>query len=198
MDAVAPDLGSPSLVTPIRAGVFMSAGADRDSSSPWSILRRPWLALANSRDEEPSPEHLWDMHGTSLFSLACTVLGDEKEALRAVSLGMVDLYSPSDDRSAITADASLRAAARCVYERCRAILAEPSSQRTMVGPPLMVWLGDLACSQRDALAMCVFGGHDYRQAAALLGVAPDVVARLLTSALQELGGHAAARGSAGR
>ena len=68
----------------------------------------------------------------------------------------------------------------------------------MVGRPLMVWLGELARSQRDALAMCVFGGHDYRQAAALLGVAPDVVARLLTSALQELGGHTAVGESAGR
>ena len=114
--------------------------------------------LGRLRGQGPSPEHLWDMHGTSLYSLACTVLGDEQEALRAVSFEMVDLYSPSDAQSAIADDASLRAAARCVYERCRAILAEPSSQRTMLGPPLMIWLGDLARRQRDALALCVFGG----------------------------------------
>lgn len=196
MNAVAPDLGSRHLSSAL--GVFMSAEADQESSSSWSILRRPWLALANSPGHGPSPEQLWDMHGTPLFSLACTLLGDEEVALRAVALGMIDLYSPSDGRPVIAGDASLRTVARCVYERCQTILAESSSQRTMIVPPLMVWLGELAHSQRDALAMCVFGGHDYRQAAALLGLAPDVVARLLTSALQELGGQASAGESAGR
>ena len=127
-----------------------------------------------------------------MCALACTLLGDESVALRAVTLGMVDLYAPSDADAAITVDESLIAAARCVYGRCHAILADSSSRRTMSGPPLMVWLGELALSQRGALGLCVFGGHDYRQAAHLLDLPPDVVARLLTSGLQELGRLAAA------
>ena len=72
------------------------------------------------------------------------------------------------------------------------MLAKDHIQRTMTVPPLMVWLGQLARSERGALGLCVFGGHDYRQAAGVLDLPPEAVARLLTAGLQELGGLAAA------
>ena len=50
----------------------------------------------------------------------------------------------------------------------------------------MVWLGELAQLQRAGLALCVFGGHTYREAAGLLGLPPTTVAELLTSALREV------------
>ena len=137
------------------------------------------------------------MHGIPLFALACTLLGDERKALRAVTSGMVDLYAASDAGPARAVDESLQAAARCVYKQCQAMLAEDHIQRTVTIPPLMVWLGELACSQRGALGLCVFGGHDYRQAAHLLDLPPNAVARLLTAGLQELAAIAAAGTASG-
>ena len=50
----------------------------------------------------------------------------------------------------------------------------------------MVWLGQLAELQRACLALCLFGGHNYREAAGLLGLPPMTVADLLTSGLREV------------
>ena len=163
------------------------------------MLRRPWLALANRSDQGLPPEQLWDRHGTQLFALASTLLGEERAAVRAVTLGMTDLYTPVDADPDSAVDESLQTAARCVYGRCHAILAESSTRRSTT-VPLMVLLGELAENQRGVLALCVFGGHDYREAAHLLDLPPAAAASLLTSALQELGALAAAqpvRGDAG-
>jgi len=197
MDAVAPDLGSHHLVHPTGWGFMTERVGERSSSFSWSRRRRPSLALARRSDAGFAPEQLWDLHGTPLFALACTVLGDERKALRAVTLGMVDLYAASDAGPARAVDESLQAAARCVYEQCEAMLAEHHIQRTVRVPPLMVWLGELARSQRGALALCVFGGHDYRQAAHVLDLSPSAVAGLLTAGLQELGAIAAAETASG-
>ena len=51
----------------------------------------------------------------------------------------------------------------------------------------MVWVNQLGQLQRACLALCLFGGHTYREAAALLGLAPSTAAALLTSGLTELG-----------
>lgn len=163
--------------------------------SAWSALLRPRTARPQVSHEALPPDQLWDLHGDSLFALACTVLGDESAALRGVSMGMVDVYCRDDPDPATTPEETpeetLRVAARCVFARCDAMLGGVTTRRTMTLPPLMVWLGELARSQRGALALCVFGGHDYRQAASVLDRPPEVVARLLTSGLQDLGRLAA-------
>lgn len=132
------------------------------------------------------PEQFWDLHGTSLFSLARALLGDEAAALRAVSLGMVDLYSGSDAQADESPAVTLAAGAGCVYNRCYAGLSEPPLGRTMTVPPLMFWLGELARGQRSALALCVFGGHTYQQAATRLDIPDEEAANLLRSGLHDL------------
>jgi hypothetical protein len=58
-------------------------------------------------------------------------------------------------------------------------------------PSAMVWVNQLGQLQRACLALCLFGGHTYREAAALLGVAPSTAAALLTSGLTDIGRPAA-------
>lgn len=158
----------------------------------WSRPLRWPLARPKDTGQLLRPDELWDLHGTTLFALACTLLGDEPAALRAVTWAMVDLYSRSDELSDVPRGEALRAAAGAVYLRCQDVLTDPTMRRTMTLPPLMALLGEIAQGQRGALALCGFGGHSYRQAATLLELPPEMVAHLLTSGLQELGRLAAA------
>ena len=131
-------------------------------------------------------QDLWDRHGASVYALACAVLGDETAAARAVTLGMTDL-TRSD--GSVSADEARRSWARHVYWRSQELAGEPSPTPDL--PSTMVWLGQLARLQRASLALCLFGGHTRREAAALLGVSPTTVADLLTSGLREVGRLAA-------
>jgi len=125
---------------------------------------------------------LWDRHGSSAYSLACALLGDDAAASLAVTRAMGDLAHSPDDASAEDAQ---RLLARRVYARCQGLAGD--TPRTLLLPPMMVWLGELAQLQRACLALCVFGGHTHREAADLLGAPALTVAALLTSGLQELG-----------
>lgn len=131
-------------------------------------------------------EDLWDRHGASVYALACALLGDETAAARAVTLGMTDL-TRSD--GSVSADEARRSWARHVYWRSQELAGE--TYRTPELPSTMVRLGQLEQLQRSCLALCLFGGHTRREAAALLGVSPTTVADLLTSGLREVGRLAA-------
>jgi ANTAR domain-containing protein len=137
-------------------------------------------------DVSLGPEELWDRHGTSLYAMACALLGDESAALRAVTLGMMDLYRQPELDARLRADEALRSAARCIYRRADAEVPDDSIRWSMTATPVMTRLGEVALSQRRTLALCVFGGHTYREAAATLDTPPGTVARLLISGLLEL------------
>ncbi|WP_426246732.1 sigma factor-like helix-turn-helix DNA-binding protein [Nocardioides sp. LHG3406-4] len=114
--------------------------------------------------------------------MALALLGDEETAMRAVALAMTDL-ARSDISTA--PDEARRSLARHVYRRSTELGADtPSMLRPL---PAMTWLAQLAQLQRACLALCVFGGHSYQQAADLLGVPGETVAQMLTSGLRELG-----------
>ena len=132
------------------------------------------------------PEGFWDLHGTSLYALACALLGDEVAASRAVSSAMVDLYSSAGGEAHVSSEITLCTAAACVYDRCHAGLAEASMERTVTTPRLMVSLGELAGAQRAALALCAFGGHTYQRAATRLDLPSEVAADLLASGLRDV------------
>jgi hypothetical protein len=129
---------------------------------------------------EGSAEDLWERHGRPLFTLACVLLGDETAAGQAVTSALAEVR-PS---SGASPGETRRTLARHVYRSSQAVVGSP---RTAQLPPSMVWLGQLAQLQRASLALCVFGGHTHREAAALLGVAPRTVAELLTAGLREIG-----------
>ena len=131
-------------------------------------------------------DELWERHGRAVFGLACSVLGDEGAAIQAVALGMRDLLRSGVDASA--ADVR-RVLAGHVFGRSRELVA--GTPRNPAIPPLMQCVGQLAELQRAALALCVFGGHTHREAAAVLGVPSLTVAHMLTAGLHELGRLAA-------
>lgn len=142
------------------------------------------------------PDHLWDLHGPSVWLVACALLGDQSAALRAVALGMVDLFLPSNGPVGRGGRHGLRDAAGFVYWRCEEAMAGSPVARTMTLPSVMVHLGELAELQRACIALCAFGGHTYTEAADVLSVPPGTVAALLTSGLRELA-HMAADGGPG-
>ena len=131
-------------------------------------------------------EDLWDRHGASAYALACVLLGDAAAAARAVELGMADL---AQSAVRVSPREARRFMAQYVYKRSQELSA--ATARTLRMPPTMTWLSELAQLQRACLALCLFGAHTHREAAALLGVAPTTAAALLTSGLTELGRRAA-------
>ena len=124
-------------------------------------------------------EDLWDRHGTSVYTLAYALLGDEAAAAQAVSLGLSDLARSAG--SAWWSDAR-RSWARHVYRRSQEF--ETSSTPRL--PLAMDWFRQLTHLERTCLALCLFGGHTRREAADLLDVPPTTVADLLTSGLREV------------
>ena len=128
-------------------------------------------------------EDLWDLHGKSIYCARAPLLCDEAAATQAVTLGMTDFARSTESVSAKDARRSM---ARHVYWRSQELAGE-TSKRMLQLPPAMVWLGQLAQLQRACLALCIFGGHTYREAAGLLGVPPKTVAELLTAGLREVG-----------
>lgn len=135
-------------------------------------------------------EDAWDRHGRAVYALACTLLGDREAAAQAVMLGMTDLARSAHRESA--ADVRRRLA-RHVYWRTQELAAHAHTTPHL--PPAMAALGRLASLQRACLALCVLGGHTYREAAGLLGVPPETVAELLTAGLTEVGRFTTGRGA---
>ena len=154
-------------------GVQIAACAETKSAPGGAVTRREL-------------EDLWDRHGGSAYALACALLGNEVAAAEAVRLAMADLARSI--RGASTEEAR-RCLVRHVYRRAQEPARDTSGQ--MLLPPVMAWVSQLAQLQRVSLALCLFGGLTYREAAALLDVPPSTVANLLTAGLRELGRLAA-------
>lgn len=126
-------------------------------------------------------EDLWNDHGTPVYWLAYAVLGDETAAMRAVALGMVD-FVRLEERTAI--HETRRTLARHVYRHSTELARELSTSSKP--PPVMGWLAQLAWLQRASLALCIYGGHTYQDAAEVLDISPRTAAQLLTAGLHEL------------
>jgi hypothetical protein len=157
---------------------------DRSTRTPVASGRP--AAAPRQACTEVQADALWERHGQSAYAIACVLLGDAEAAARTVELGMADLAgsperdSPRDPR---------RSLAQHIYRRSQELSAD--TPRTLRMPPPMEWISRLAQLQRACLALCLFGGHTHREAAALLDVPPTTVAALLTSGLTELGRLAA-------
>jgi hypothetical protein len=143
-------------------------GRAHATSAPDSGVTRPDLEL------------LWDSHGASAYALACALLGDERAAAEAVRLAMADIVQSTHGAS--NQDVRRRLV-RHVYRHAQDSTARTSDPTSL--PPVMVWVSQLARLQRASLALCVFGGLTYQEAAALLDVPPSTVADLLTTGLRE-------------
>jgi len=145
------------------------------------------LGEPDETSTEAELQDLWDRHGSSVYQLACALLGDTTAAQQAVTMAMSDLA----DAGPRSVPPTRRSLVRHVFWRSQELGSV--TPRTLRVPPTMVWLGELAQLQRACLALCLFGGHTHREAAGLLDVPPATVAGMLTSGLRELG-HLAAGG----
>ena len=143
-----------------------------------------------------SAEQLWDLHGTSLYALACGLLGDEPAAVRAVTRGMTDFIIQTESDPGLEKSDVLPQLSGYVYQRCELMVADVSFSRTMTMPPLIVWLSELVRVQRACLALCVFGGHTHREAAKRLNLSPVTVAGMLTAGLHQIAARASGNGQA--
>lgn len=133
-------------------------------------------------------DDLWERRGASAYALACALLGNEVAATEAVRLAMADLTREAGGLP--PEQARLRLTHRVYQHALELTVAPPDSARL---PAAMVWVSRLAWLQRASIALCVFGGLTYRQAAELLDVPSRTVADLLTAGLRELGSLAATR-----
>lgn len=150
-------------------GVQVAACAETESAPGGAVTRREL-------------EDLWDRHGGSAYALACALLGNEAAAAETVRLAMADL---ARSIRGVSTEEARRCLVRHVYRHAQEFDGETSGGVAL--PPVMVWVGRLARLQRASLALCVFGGLTYREAAALLDVPPSTVADLLNAGLRELG-----------
>jgi Sigma-70, region 4 len=146
-------------------------------------------AVSRREREQRELEDLWDRHGGSAYALACALLGNEVAAAEALRLAMADLAS---SMRGVSTEEARRCLVRHVYRHTQGLVGQTPSTTQL--PPVMVWVSQLARVQRASLALCVFGGLTYREAATLLDVPPGTVADLLNAGLRELG-RLAARGT---
>lgn len=136
----------------------------------------------------PAPwlEELWDRHATGVYNFAFALLGDETSAAQALRLGMTDL-GVMDAPDASGDGAAHRSWTRNVYARSQELAA--TSAEPVGAEPLSAstaWF-PLPRLQRACVALCLFGGHTYREVAQLLDVSPMAVAELLTCGLRDAG-----------
>lgn len=131
---------------------------------------------------------LYDRHGTALHTVANVLIGDQ---VRAEALVVEAIIAQSATRIADRDDrrSSLRQLAAGAY-------AAWSRHPSLAGislPPATAPRSSIATvyrlpdDQRVAVALCAFGGHTHRQAAAVLGLPAGRVADLLREALLTLG-----------
>ena len=112
-------------------------------------------------------EDLWDRRSGAVYTLACALVGDEAAAGRAMRLGLADLTHTGDSD---WADDAHRQWAHHVYLRSQQVGGSATADPEASKP---TWLGHLAPIHRACVALCLFGGHTYRDVASLLDVPPE-------------------------
>lgn len=132
----------------------------------------------------------YDTFGQRLRLLAAVLTNDPELADRLVTQSIVGHESEPS---------SLQELSKGIYVAWLAwgkpLISTRSSLLTDASPTALMIdeIRDLTDDQRAALGLCKYGGHTYKRAAEVLGLAPDHVAALLGDALRYLGGPRATR-----
>jgi DNA-directed RNA polymerase specialized sigma24 family protein len=172
-----------------------TAGSYRAGAEPRSARfdERALVRLA-LRGDVSAPGQIFDRHGTALFSLACTLLGDHEDAESVVVEVIVAACSKP---GATRPGGSLRhELARLTYLRCVRLgtrdevrpvqlsdLTE-SGHGSAIAVMTELWIA--ARRQRAAIALVKFGDYTCPEVADLLGLPAATVAGLLRSGLRDL------------
>lgn len=178
----------PSPLIPLVTAQHPRAGRPRPRRAASSTERDTLGTVRTHPDRDRDPAgaahrltDVWDRHGASVYTVAIALLGDERAAEHAVRMGLTDLAAVQDTS---TQEDDLRSWTRHVYVRSQELAgAGPAGTAPLPSSPS--WFPHLAQVQRACLALCLFGGHTYREVAQLLDVPPTTVADLLTTSLRE-------------
>lgn len=162
----------------------------RTHAPPTSRRTRP------TRTGRSLDEQWYEDHGVGLFLLARLLTGEPNEASTVVARAIADRSTWPErlDQDSRRVRSDL---AGLIYRhaRTRTRGRAPTAHRVRIAkgwdvakalPPAMTWLDAVSTQQREAIALCLYGGCTYRDAADQLGLSAPQVAALLTSGLHEL------------
>lgn len=132
-------------------------------------------------------------HGSTLYTLAHVLAGDREHAEQLVLQAIFTGRAGGVTRNPADPQDGLRRLARLIYlQWCADVgpksvpAASAPQPGALAGPTLLLGLKAMPHEQRAAVALCMFGGHSYRQAAEVLVLPAEAVAELLRDALYEL------------
>ncbi|MDQ3156887.1 MAG: hypothetical protein M3Q98_09205 [Actinomycetota bacterium] len=132
-----------------------------------------------------------DRHGTALYDLAFMLTDDRPRAERIVSQAIASRRAGILHREKGDSRSAARGFAAIIYLSwfCVDSSSPPAPGSPTSGFPTAAILRALRVLPEDhraAVALCVFGGHTCREAAAVLGLPPRHVAALLRDAVRDL------------
>lgn len=162
--------------------------------------RQPRWPFVSHRDDRTAAGRLCDDHGIALYLLACALTGSGEDARFLVAEAITDFSARPARTDRRTTDEVRTELARLVYRgnsRGGGGYAQPQTLRPRAAaadrvplPEAMSWLRAVSARQREAIALCLYGGLTYRDAADVLALPASQVADLLSSGLRELAtGH---------
>jgi DNA-directed RNA polymerase specialized sigma24 family protein len=143
-------------------------------------------------------EETYERHTTALCSLALLIAGEPRLATDAVAEAFIALWRAPG--SICLEEQSLRAAlagevyTRCIHARktCEHAPGQRAKTNWRAQSPARADLALLPGSQRDLLALILFGGHNHHQASSRLGLDEATAARMIMDAMRTMrhvGGH---------
>ncbi len=145
------------------------------------IMRQPEVAAVG---HEQSAAMMCDEFGQRLRLLGC-MLTDDADLAQMLVIQTIVAHVPEP--------CTIQDLSAGVYAAWMAWGNPPLATHSVLPPAstaserLMHEIRRLPEDQRAALGLCKYGGHTYRRAAQILGLAPDHVAWLLCDALRSLG-----------
>lgn len=164
-----------------------SAGGDRKAQGQ----------LGRQRATPTRAEQLCDDHVVALYALAY-LLTSRRDLATYVVAGAIDDLSARPEPDCREDRVDIRSElARLIYLGSRALERgapqepfpvhdEGAADEPRSTPTAMTSLEALPDQQREAIALCLYGGQSYRDTAELLGLPAESVAGLLASGLHEL------------
>ena len=153
-------------------------GTKRAERPTRAWYRWQWLTAAGAPD--PAAVRMYDEVGPNLYRLACVLTDDAELAEQLVLQAIMASRHAPGSRQDLSTRVYVAWLAWGGAVRTTALDEAPEAT-------LHQHIHGLTAEARAALGLCAYGGHTYRRAAELLGIAPDRVAQLLRDAMRQLG-----------
>lgn len=154
-----------------------SVGTQRAERPTRAWYRWQWLTAPSGPD--PAAMRTYDELGPNLYRLASVLTDDAELAEQLVLQAIMACGHAPSSRQDLSTRVYVAWLAWGGPVRTTALEETPEAT-------LHQHIHGLAAEARAALGLCAYGGHTYRRAAELLGIAPERVAQLLGEAMRHL------------